>query len=184
MKYCNQCGSQLDDNAIICIHCGAQANGSTFKGRANNNPYGGYGNPYGSTPYESYPVIDEKESFGLSVLSFFFWYVGIILWLTMRRTRPGKARSALKGTLCSTAVSIPVFGFVGWLLWRHDPNSRGYAKACGIGAIIGAGLYITMFAAAMILEALGISYDVFFSTLPTADDIIGDMTVYISTFLR
>ena len=41
-----------------------------------------------------------------------------------------------------------------------------------------------MLAAAMILEALGISYDVFFSTLPTAEDIIGDMTMYISTFLR
>ena len=186
MKHCNQCGGLIDDNAIICIHCGTNANGSSFNGRANNNPYGAYGNPYGnpygSSPFEAQPIIDEKESFGLSVLSFFFWYVGIILWLTMRRTRPGKARSALKGTLCTTSMSMPIFGLVGWLLWRRDPGSRGYAKACGIGAIIGAGFYITIFAVAMILQAFGVSYEAFFSSIPSTEDILGGMTMYIGTF--
>ena len=182
MKRCNKCGNLVDDYAIFCIHCGARTNGSdSHREGANSNPYGQF---YNSSPYQTYHVVDETESFGLTVLSAFFWYVGIILWLFMRRTRPGKARSALKGTLFSTSLSMPIFGLVGWLLWRRDPSYRGYAKACGLGALIGGALYATMFVLSVAFKALGISYDMFTSTTPFIEDFLGSMSMYIGQIFK
>ena len=132
MKFCSKCGQEIDDNAIFCHRCGNRTNG--------DNPTR---SPFGFDPYGGgYGYADTRESKGIQVLSFFFWQVGAILWLTWRRTRPGYARSAMKGTVASLCFSMPIIGLVLWFLWRRDPDNREIARIGGIAAIVGASLVL------------------------------------------
>ena len=66
------------------------------------------------------------------------------MWLFWRNTRPGKARSALKGLMSIASFNIPLLGLLFWLLWRKEPGKQEYAKICGISAIAGA-IYLVVF---------------------------------------
>lgn len=136
MKYCKNCGAPIDDNAIFCTRCGNRVNGdgptvnfNTFSG--GYNTYGGYG----------YPQVDNEPSKIIAVLSFMFWWVGLAVWIFTRHTRPGKARSALKGLLASACFSLPILGAVMWALWKGDPGKNEYAKVASRSAIVGAIFY-------------------------------------------
>lgn len=135
MKFCSKCGNQIDENAIFCPHCGHRTNGdeSAFK---NYNPY-----------FNNMPVIDTKESKLVALLSFLFVDVGFILWLFIRGTRPGKARSALKGLLARLCFSLPILGAALWVLWRGEQAKGDYAKVAGISAIVGVAAYAFMIVA-------------------------------------
>lgn len=83
MKYCSNCGSSVNENAVVCVSCGAAiANG----GVASNNDTGG---------------------FGYSLLGFFIPVVGLVLYLIWKDTKPKSASAAGKGALTSVIV---VFG--------------------------------------------------------------------------
>lgn len=136
MKYCKNCGAPIDDNAIFCTRCGSRVNGdgptvnfNTFSGGYNTS--GGYG----------YPQIDNEPSKIIAVLSFIFWWIGLAVWIFTRHTRPGKARSALKGLLASACFSLPILGAVMWALWKGDPDKDEYAKVAAKSAIAGVILY-------------------------------------------
>lgn len=129
MKYCKNCGSVIDDNAIFCPRCGARANGDGPT--VNYNTYGGYG----------YGALDNEPSKLIAVLSFAFWWLGLAVWAFCRHTRPGKARSALKGLLSSACFSIPIIGAVLWALWKGDPEKQDYARIASKSAIVGAIFY-------------------------------------------
>ena len=147
MKYCKNCGSQIDENAIFCPRCGSRVNGDS--NNMSFNPYGGYG------------VIDNEPSKLLTVLSFIFWWVGLAVWLFCRRTRPGKARSALMGLLGSACFGIPLVGAVIWTLWRDDPEKKDYARMAGKTAIAGAifyGIWALASAVAVITGAMDVGY--------------------------
>ena len=182
MKYCSNCGQQIDDNAIFCSNCGARTNGDATGaggfGGGYGGGYGGYGgfggfggyNPYGG----AYPVYDTRESTGVAVISFLFWQVGLVLWFLLRRTRPGKARSAAKGTCASASMSMPVLGLVLWLVWKGDPTKHDYAKIAGIFAIVG----VVLYALVLVLSAvLGVDIE---STEEAAE---GAM-MFINTIIR
>lgn len=167
MKYCNNCGNQIDDNAIFCSRCGARTNGEgPF---VNFNPYGAYGG------YNYQPYYDTNGSVLLAILSFVFWQVGLIIWLTCRRTRPGKARSAAKGALSSAAVSMPPLGLALWILWKGDPSKKDYAKVVGISAIVGAGIIASALVLAVIANLMGVDYS---TVIPNA----GGMAALIGLF--
>ena len=133
MKFCKYCGNSIDDNAIFCSSCGA---------RVNDDAPGGYNQNCGfnRSPFGSFtsPYYSSEGSSAIAVLSFFFWEVGLVLWLVWRRTNPGKARSAAKGALANACLGMPVLGLVLWLIWREDIDKQDYAKVCGISAIVGA----------------------------------------------
>lgn len=172
MKFCPNCGKQIDENAIFCSSCGARVN---VEGAGNNSSfntgYNPYGNPYGGP----YPVYDTTPSKLITVISFLFWQVGLILWFVWRRTRPGKAESALKGTVASACVSMPVLGLVLWLLWKNDEQKSGIAKIAGISAIVGVALVVVYFLLNLVAATLGIGE----VSLP-----MGDMMAYIASFKR
>lgn len=157
MKYCRNCGNPLDDNAIFCPRCGARSNGDGPN--VNFDMYGGYNSGYG-------PVYDTQPSRAIAVLSFIFWQVGLIIWFFCRRTRPGKAESAVKGALSSACVSMPLIGLVIWLLWGNDPTKRGYAKVAGISAIVGAGIYALFTVLSIVLILTGLTDAGLYFTLP------------------
>lgn len=153
MKYCKNCGNSIDDNAIFCPCCGTRTNGEVSANNSygassdpfGDSPYGNpYGNPYGGyNPYGYHPV-DMEEKKWVSIVSFILWPAGLIMWLFWRNTRPGKARSALKGLMSVASFNIPLLGLIFWLVWRNDPTKKEYAKICGISAIAGA-IYLVVF---------------------------------------
>ena len=127
MRNCRNCGQEIDDNAIFCHRCGARTNG--------DNPRHGYGfNPYNS----GYGFVDTEGSKLVTVISFLFWQVGLLLWFVWKGARPGKSDSALKGTVGGICFQIPVLGFVLWLLMRNDTRYSGLVRFGAISAIVGA----------------------------------------------
>lgn len=78
MKYCQHCGNELLDNAVICPSCGC-AVGSTEA---------------------------DEPSTGLNVLSFFFPIVGWILYFVWNKKLPRKASSVAKWAWIGFAASL------------------------------------------------------------------------------
>ena len=71
MRFCQHCGKEMMDEAVVCPNCGcsAQAANST---QANQ--------------------VDESVSAGLVVLSFLIPLFGVIYWPVMAKTRPKCAK--------------------------------------------------------------------------------------------
>lgn len=94
MKYCQQCGSQLVDQAVVCPNCGC-------------------------TVQEPINQQEDKPSTGLNILAFLFPLVGLILFLCFQKTTPVRAKAigkwALDGFAVSAALSILV-GILGVIL--------------------------------------------------------------------
>ena len=142
---CRNCGAEIDDNAIFCSYCGSRTNGEQTNTGLGYDPY--------STP--TYFGPDTQESKSITILSFLFWQVGTILWFVWRRTRPGKARSALKGLIGSVSFQFPIVGLIVWLMWRKDGANREYAKIGGICAIVGASVSLILGALLILLAQTG-----------------------------
>ena len=78
--YCNHCGKEIIDEAVVCPHCGcAVAKKQTEL---------------------------DAPSMGFAVLSFFIPLIGFILWLLWKDKTPLKARSCGKGALIGVIVSV------------------------------------------------------------------------------
>ncbi len=94
MKYCQQCGSQLVDQAVVCPNCGC-------------------------TVQEPINQQEDKPSTGLNILAFLFPLVGLILYLCFQKTTPVRAKAigkwALDGFAVGAALSILV-GILGVIL--------------------------------------------------------------------
>ncbi len=90
MKYCQHCGQEVHDNAVVCVHCGRSL--------------------------ETKPQVSSSEhdapNTGFGVLSFFFPIVGLILFILWKDNTPLKAKSAGKGALAGVITSV-IFG----ILW-------------------------------------------------------------------
>lgn len=81
--YCKNCGKQIDDNAVVCIHCGVATGG----------------------PIRAQSAVADAPSWGYALLGFFVPIVGLILFLLEKDTMPLRAKSAGKGALVSVIVS-------------------------------------------------------------------------------
>ena len=94
--YCNNCGKEISDEAIMCVHCGV-ATGRPMPGaQANTVPYG-----------VSYNDPNEPANTGLVVLSVLIPLAGIIMGaihLSDGRKRAGKAY--LTAALITIGVSV------------------------------------------------------------------------------
>lgn len=144
MKFCSKCGQEIDDNAIFCHRCGNRTNG--------DNPTNTFGfDPYGP----GFGRVDTAESKGIAVLSFLFWQVGVVLWFLWRHARPGKARSAMKGTFAGACFNMPVIGLITWFLWRGDSENRDLARIGAKSAIAGAVILAVCYALLILLVATG-----------------------------
>ena len=165
MKFCKQCGNRVDENAIFCPNCGARINGDGPS--VNYGPYGGGYNTFGG--YGRQPVYDTAPSMLIAILSFVFWEVGLIVWFFCRHNRPGKARSAAKGALASACFGMPIIGAVLWVLWKDDVNKNDFAKVCAISAIVGAGIYVLLIGASIILTLTGAIEAGPYFTLPSTN---------------
>ena len=164
MKFCKRCGSRIDENAIFCQNCGERVNGDNST--AGYNPYGDTYNTFGGYGY--YPVCDTAPSMLIAVIAFLSWQIGLIMWFFFRRSRPGKARSAIKGLLSQICVGIPIVGAVLWVIWKNEDSKRDLAKVSGISALVGAGLYALIILLSVILTLTGLIEPGIFVSLPIA----------------
>ena len=178
MKFCTDCGKQIDDNAIFCPHCGTRVNGDGVQQKRGGGfgSFGGF-NPYGPfSPYQPYPVYDQRENILISIISFLCWQIGLIIWLVSKRSRPGISRSAAKGLCAGTSLVLPLFGAILKLLWRDDQKMRDYSKIAGISALIGVVLYALFIMAVAFIGSAGV--------IPEGTQEIGDTVAFILGSLR
>lgn len=80
MKYCNNCGKEVSDNAVVCPFCGCAV--------ASKN------------------VEVDKPSTGLNILSFLIPLVGLILYLSWQNSTPIKAKAVGKWALIGFCVAV------------------------------------------------------------------------------
>ena len=83
MKYCKNCGSQIDDKAVICPQCGVQQ--------------------------EPVAAGYDSGSIGWAFLGCCIPLVGLILFLVWRDTRPNDAKKAGIGALVSVLISVAFY---------------------------------------------------------------------------
>ncbi len=84
--YCRHCGQEIDDQAVICPHCGVATQATT-------------------------PVIDSG-GIGWGILGCCIPIVGLILWLVWKDTKPKTAKALGIGALVSVGISILYYIFV------------------------------------------------------------------------
>lgn len=87
MKYCNHCGRELLDEAVICPGCGCAV------ARSGTNE------------------VDENST-GLNVLSFFFPIVGLILYIVYNEKLPTKAKGVGKWALIGFIINLAILNII------------------------------------------------------------------------
>ena len=90
-KYCTKCGKEINEDAIICIHCGCSINNT----QTNKEP--------------------DSDNIGWGFLGFFVPIVGFILWLIWKDEAPKKSKNLGIGAL--VALCIAVLGGIGYGLF-------------------------------------------------------------------
>lgn len=91
MKYCAKCGKELFDEAVICPGCGCPQNGF---------------------PKEQKQTKDSSNPLWF-VLSFLYWFIGLILYFVWKEVAPKKAKLCLWGAITAFLVSIVILIIVG-----------------------------------------------------------------------
>tara|TARA_B100001173_G_C15703451_1_gene427082 strand:- start:102 stop:386 length:285 start_codon:yes stop_codon:yes gene_type:complete len=81
--FCEKCGKEVLDEAVICVHCGC-----SLKSNTNSD------------------VNNEPLDTGVKVLSFCFPIVGIILYFVHQNSAPQKSKDACHMALWSFGFSI------------------------------------------------------------------------------
>jgi len=87
--FCEKCGEEVKDEAIVCTSCGCSLK-STTESDVNNEPLDG----------------------GVKVLSFCFPIVGIILYFVHQNSAPQKSKDACNAALWGIGISIVINIFV------------------------------------------------------------------------
>ena len=130
MKYCKNCGTQLEDDAVFCVNCGQkQVDGDNIKREGENNNAGnnnnynnyngnnGYNNYNGNNGNYNYGGADPSDapSVGFGIISALWWIVGLILYFVFKDKYPLRAKSCLKGIIIGIIIEV-VLGVIGGIL--------------------------------------------------------------------
>lgn len=90
MAYCKNCGTEINDNALVCVNCGAVQN---------QNPNGDYG-------VNGQPAPADNNGFLWGLLGCCVPIVGLVLFLVWKDTKPKTAKAAGIGALVSVVISV------------------------------------------------------------------------------
>ena len=85
---CNNCGKQIDDNAVVCIHCGVAIK-----------------------PVHGVSASGEDGPLGclLGGVCFLFPIAGLIMYLVWKDSKPSKCKEAGKWGLIGFGVGIAIY---------------------------------------------------------------------------
>ncbi len=89
MRFCTHCGKEINEEAVVCIHCGC----ATQNTRSYNTPM----------------QTKDNANAGLVILCVLFPIVGLILWAVTRDDSPRSASTYGKAALISFCVSLFVY---------------------------------------------------------------------------
>lgn len=110
MKYCTNCGKELEDNAAFCTECGAaQASAAPRQEAPQTNQY-----QQNQAPYQPAAPVDNG-SFGWAVLGFCFPIVGLVLYLVWKSNKPISAKKAGIGALVGFCLNL-ILSFIGGMM--------------------------------------------------------------------
>ena len=84
MKYCQHCGQEVRENAVVCVHCGC-AIGSANQTVKNK---------------------EDKNSVGLNILSFLIPIVGLILYCINVNDKPIMAKGIGTWALIGFVINL------------------------------------------------------------------------------
>ena len=94
--YCHKCGKEIDDEAIVCIHCGCATKNQMYQTARNGDS-------------------DVRTSGGLVVLSILLPIVGIILGIVYKQsyneTRRRAGNAYLTAALITIGIILIMIGF-------------------------------------------------------------------------
>lgn len=79
MAFCRKCGKEIDDEAVVCIHCGCATDKATPPAKQHGPDY----DP------------DSKADFVEILLSVLIPIAGIIMYFVKKDTRPKAAKTCL-----------------------------------------------------------------------------------------
>lgn len=82
MAFCKNCGAEIDEKAVVCVHCGVATNVGEEK------------------------AVNDSGSGGWGVLGFFFPIVGLILYLVWKDNKPKTAKMIGKWALIGFIVNL------------------------------------------------------------------------------
>ncbi|MBQ3094463.1 MAG: zinc ribbon domain-containing protein [Selenomonadales bacterium] len=89
MKYCSNCGKEIDDKAVVCIHCGVAVETKTE------------------------PATSDSGGAGWTLLGCCLPLVGLILFLVWNDKKPKNAKAAGMGALIGVILTVLYYFFVG-----------------------------------------------------------------------
>lgn len=100
MGYCTNCGKEINDNAPVCVNCGAAQ--GTAQGASQN-----YYNPDNlNNPTYVQPAPEDKGGFLWGLLGCCIPIVGLVLFLVWKDTKPKTAKAAGMGALVSVIIAV------------------------------------------------------------------------------
>ena len=97
MAYCTNCGKEINDNAPVCVNCGAAQNRSSE-----------YDPMYTQAPVQT----NDKGGFLWGLLGCCIPVVGLVLFLVWRDTKPKTAKAAGIGALVSVIISVIYYAVI------------------------------------------------------------------------
>lgn len=97
MAYCSNCGREINDNAPVCVNCGAAQNQTNPTYTQNTQP-------------QQTPV--DNGGFLWGLLGCCIPIVGLVLFLVWKDTKPKTAKAAGIGALVSVAIAVVYYLFI------------------------------------------------------------------------
>lgn len=85
MKYCSNCGAEIDENAVICVKCGCAVRGKSA---------------------QKVTADEDTVSVGFVILSVLIPLFGIIYWAVKAKESPRRAKACGIAGIISMVVSI------------------------------------------------------------------------------
>ena len=128
MKYCSKCGQEINDEAVICVHCGCAVVGAN----------------------KARPEADAPSA-GWSILAWFLPVIGLILYFVWKDDKPLQAESVLCGLFAVLGCFFPV-GIALFFIYKTKNPAR--AKWAGIPAFVIGGIWLLLFLSGIILRSL------------------------------
>lgn len=122
--YCRNCGSEMNENAAVCVKCGAaKGTGNSYCPNCGKETSPGASVCLNCGVSLAAPkqvpateaAANDDGNFGWGVLGFCIPIVGLILYLVWKDSKPKSAKIAGKGALISVIIGVVFYVAVGVL---------------------------------------------------------------------
>ena len=109
--YCKNCGSKMNENAVVCVKCGvARGNGNSYctncEKATNLNAAVCLSCGYSLVNLQTQSSVEDDGNIGWGILGFSIPLIGLILYLVWKDSKPKSAKVAGKWALISFTIGF------------------------------------------------------------------------------